>query len=104
LYFYGPSNIAFGFGFWGGATNETICAFVKNTSEDVWKIANQHCATITEDLFQSFLIITETALYFYLLFQIMMLLPTVLTALVWRIICCYGNQIGTNTKKISFNV
>ena len=97
LYFHGPSNIAFGLGFWEGASNATICATVKNTSEDVWLVADEHCAKITNDLFLAFLIAAETMLYFYLLFQIVLLLPTVTTAFVWRMFGYHNKEI-TNKK------
>lgn len=85
LYFHGPSNIILGLGFWGGVSNERICATVKNTSEDVWSLAPKQCNQITEDLFESFLITVESILYFYLLMQIILMLPTLFFSLTCKL-------------------
>lgn len=84
LYFYGPSNLILGLGFWEGAKKSTICAKVKNTEESIWALAPDHCDKITEDLFQSFVVMVETIIWFYLLVQIMFLIPPVLLTLTYR--------------------
>lgn len=92
LYFYGPSNLVLGLGFWEGAKKSTICARVKNTEESIWELATDHCDKITEDLFQSFVVFVETLLWFYLLIQILFLIPPVLLTLTYRL--CRVNKLN----------
>lgn len=101
LYFHGPENIAFGLGFWQGLSQSEICARIKNTSEKTWDKLPDECEQITEQLFQSFLITVETILWFYILVQILFLLPTVTSALAWRIIVPQSKAINIVSMKDS---
>lgn len=85
LYFYGPSNILLGLGFWEGAKKSSICAKVKNTDETIWELVPDHCEKITEDLFQAFVVSFETILWFYLLVQIFFLIPPVTLTIIYRL-------------------
>lgn len=104
LYFHGPDNIVFGLGFWQGVSQSEICAKIKNTSERTWEKLPQECELLTDQLFQSFLVTIETLLWFYLLIQILFLLPTVMSALVWRYVANYKSTSLNDYQRLTNSI
>lgn len=63
LYFQGPTM--HGYGFWGGAAPEDICAAVSNTSALFWMGHPGQCELVLLQHFTAFLVAVEVAGYVY---------------------------------------
>jgi hypothetical protein len=78
LYFNGPA--VHGFGFWQGLPPETICSSLTGTPEAVWVQMPHDCYDILWRHFNSFHILVQALLYFYIIYKLAVFL---------YIYCCF---------------
>lgn len=69
LYFHGP--LLHGYGFWGGASAEDICAaLMPGTTASFWTTQPVQCAIVMDRRFYAFLTATTTLLYGVALYKL----------------------------------
>lgn len=67
LYRTGP-NLR-GIGFWRNASDVDICATLTNVDAQFWRTHRERCAQVIEEDFQSYLVVLETLLYFFIIYS-----------------------------------
>lgn len=92
LYLRGPR--LWGWGFWGGAAVEDICASISNAPARFWSEHLDACADLIARDVDSLVVICETVLYFYVLFNVALVLWRILAQLISR-----GRPPATQTER-----